>query len=101
MKTAEEWYQEWLGGDLMEPTGDIFERIQQDAIQSVQRWISVDEELPLIDESNEFSEKYGWSKTVLAKNTNSVYIAEYNHNGKTWNIKGTSVFHPITHWRQI
>ena len=49
-----------------------------------------------------FDNKYGWSVEVLARDKRKRhYIATYNHNGKVWSIKGTSLTHNIVEWQYI
>lgn len=64
-------------------------------VEFAQRWIPIEENLPEVNSDN------GFSVDVIAKSNNTHYIANYNSIGKSWNIKGTSVFYPITHWRPI
>lgn len=67
----------------------------------LQRWISVKESLPPIDESCEFNKKYGFSKEVLVQGRNTYYIGYYCHHAGCWNVKGTAVFYEVEYWRPI
>ena len=63
-------------------------------VEFAQRWISVEEELP---EINEFCE----SKKCLVKNAtyNCVDVARYYSNTNTWYFNSTDFV--VTHWRPI
>lgn len=72
------------------------------ALQEAQQWISVEDELPPTNEELPFFKKYGLSDDVLCTPDKlTMYLGYYSHIGKAWNIKGTSVFHPIKYWRPL
>lgn len=72
------------------------------AIQMAQEWIPVEKELPPINEEIPFFKKYAMSDMMLCTPDRlTIYLGSYNNLSKEWDIKGTSVYHPIKFWKPL
>jgi len=72
---------------------DWFKDAFKAGAEFAQRWISVDEKLPEIDESGE-------SDLILMKIDHFVYVGNYNEDGEWVELITREKYTP-THWRQI
>lgn len=83
--------------------GKLFDEYIQvsQQLESAQKWIPVEEELPEVDLTDEWNTEKQISERVLVKESGIIYFGEYYHESGNWSVPGRLGNINVTHWRKI
>lgn len=87
-----------LGFDGMWYKDEVIQIAEEYADQFKQKWISVTERLPEVDQSDEWRNKQGHSKVVPVIESGILNLGWYNYQFEGWQVNGRIGNIQVTEW---
>lgn len=91
------------GGGIFYPETNVLAAMEEYASQFKREWISVEDELPPIDETDDWNRKTQISKDVFTHSKFGMIRGRYIHTAKFWTVDGVTSSDGIavTHWQPL